>query len=60
MQYLKLAFQSNKKNTFQVYWLGPLSAGFVGALLYRILFTKDAPRTRDEVPEGTPLNSVKP
>ncbi|KAL1490647.1 hypothetical protein ABEB36_013307 [Hypothenemus hampei] len=38
-----------------VYWVGPLLAGFVGALIYRLIFTKDPP-PKEEIPEGIPLN----
>ncbi|KAG5898936.1 hypothetical protein JTB14_004660 [Gonioctena quinquepunctata] len=39
-----------------VYWLGPLAAGFFGALLYRLLFTKEVPSSKETIPEGIPLN----
>ncbi|XP_066156013.1 aquaporin AQPAe.a-like isoform X2 [Euwallacea fornicatus] len=40
-----------------LYWVGPLLAGFVGALAYRLLFAKDPPPSKtDELAEEIPLN----
>lgn len=41
---------------FQLYWVGPLLAGFVGALIYRLLFAKDPQPKKEELPEGIALN----
>ncbi|CAH1130323.1 unnamed protein product [Ceutorhynchus assimilis] len=38
-----------------LYWAGPLLAGFVGAIMYRLIFAKDPPRN-DQIPEALPLN----
>ncbi|CAH1953469.1 unnamed protein product [Acanthoscelides obtectus] len=39
-----------------VYWLGPLSAAFVGALFYRFVFMKERPPSEETLPEGLPLS----
>ncbi|KAH1024485.1 hypothetical protein HUJ05_003960 [Dendroctonus ponderosae] len=39
-----------------VYWLAPLSAGFVGAFIYRLIFAKDPPPKRENPAEGMLLN----
>ncbi|VEN62158.1 unnamed protein product [Callosobruchus maculatus] len=39
-----------------VYWLGPLSAAFVGALFYRLVFMKERPPSEETLPEGVPLS----
>ncbi|XP_072391103.1 aquaporin-like isoform X1 [Diabrotica undecimpunctata] len=46
------ALLNNTWDRHWVYWLGPLLAGFVGALLYRIIFSKDA-KKNETFPEGT-------
>lgn len=40
-----------------VYWVGPLGAGFVGALLYRVIFATPPPPpvNRNDIVEGIPL-----
>lgn len=45
-------------NHHWVYWLGPLSAGFVGAVLYRLIFRKTEPSSKETLPlpESFPLN----
>ncbi|CAH1113822.1 unnamed protein product [Psylliodes chrysocephalus] len=39
-----------------VYWVGPLSAGFVGGLLYRLIFKKSPTESSDTIPEAIALN----
>jgi len=41
-----------------VYWIGPLSAAFFGALLYRVLFAKEE-ESRDDPLEKISLNEAK-
>lgn len=48
-------FNGDWKNHW-VYWLGPLAAGFLGALFYRVVFTKEDPSSKETLPEGVPLN----
>ncbi|XP_074032766.1 aquaporin AQPAe.a isoform X2 [Leptinotarsa decemlineata] len=38
-----------------VYWVGPLAAGFFGALLYRLIFTKEVPSSKETIPEAIAL-----
>lgn len=45
-------------NDHWVYWVAPILAGFIGALLYRLIFTVDPPPNRNEIPEGVPLNAL--
>ncbi|XP_050306765.1 aquaporin AQPAe.a-like isoform X2 [Anthonomus grandis grandis] len=44
------------ENHWVVYWIAPLLAGFLGALIYRILFQKPAPAKSEEIAEVIPLN----
>ncbi|XP_049822687.1 aquaporin AQPAe.a isoform X2 [Aethina tumida] len=39
-----------------LYWVGPLAAGFLGALLYRFIYAKDEEPQQNVAPEGIPLN----
>nr|QBL97994.1 aquaporin 4 [Dendroctonus armandi] len=39
-----------------VYWIAPLSAGFVGAFIYRLIFAKDPPPKKENPAEGMLLN----
>lgn len=39
-----------------VYWVGPLLAGFVGALIYRLVFAKEPQPKKEDLPEGIALN----
>lgn len=43
-------------NNHWLYWVGPLLAGFVGGLLYRVVFTTQPPVKREDIAEGIPLN----
>ncbi|XP_056635561.1 uncharacterized protein LOC130444459 [Diorhabda sublineata] len=44
-------------NNHWIYWIGPLAAGFVGGLLYRLIFRKPEPPSKEIVPEGIALNA---
>ncbi|CAH0558342.1 unnamed protein product [Brassicogethes aeneus] len=40
-----------------VYWVGPLAAAFLGALLYRFVYAKDPPKqSQNDLHEALPLN----
>jgi aquaporin rerated protein, invertebrate len=41
-----------------VYWVAPLSAAFITAYSFKLIFRKDAPKTIDEL-EETPLRDRK-
>ncbi|CAH1185864.1 unnamed protein product [Phyllotreta striolata] len=39
-----------------VYWIGPLAAGFVGGVIYRLIFRKTQSASSDTLPEAIALN----